>query len=175
MDSVNIRKLVINGMMIALVFLVTKFAGFTAPFGYFNLGDAVVMSTAILFGSKTGLVAGAFGSALSDALTPGYLAFAPITFIVKGMEGYVVGLIANSGSEKNNTIKIAAVAAGACVMIAGYFLGEVLILGAFDKTYSFAYAINELVSTNILQGSICAVIGYILSTVLAKSTTLLQN
>lgn len=169
MKSMPIKKLVINGMMIALVFLVTKFAGFTAPFGYFNLGDAVIMVTAILLGRKSGFAAGALGSALSDALTPGYLAFAPITFAVKGLEGYVVGAIAGKEKGKSTVLKILAVAAGSCVMLAGYFAGEAFILGAIDKTYGLSYAVNELVSTNLLQGVLCSVIGYILSAILQKT------
>lgn len=169
MKNSSIKNLVVNGMMIALVFLVTKLAGFTAPFGYFNLGDAVIMAGAIILGKKSGMVAGAFGAALSDALTPGYLAFAPITFVVKGLEGYVVGAIAGGQNSKGGILKAVAVVAGACVMIAGYFIGEAFILGAIDKNYGLTYAVNELVSTNILQGVLCSVIGYILATILEKA------
>ncbi|MCX7842135.1 MAG: ECF transporter S component [Clostridia bacterium] len=168
MEKSSIKKLAISGMLTALVFIVTKFAGFTAPFGYFNLGDSVVMAGAILFGGKIGFIAGAFGSALSDALTPGFLIYAPITFFVKGLEGYIVGLIASRKNE-SSLMRITAVIAGACVMIAGYFIGGAFVLSAVDKNFGLAYAVNELVSTNLLQGAICAAIGYILSTLLLKS------
>ena len=63
---------------------------FPATSGYFNLGDSLVMISGLLLGPLGGFVAGGVGSALADMV--GYPHFAPITFIVKGCEGLVVGL-----------------------------------------------------------------------------------
>ena len=77
-----------NGLMIALVFLTTYFTRIPTmvlPGGYFNLGDAVIILSAAMLGPAGGLAAGAVGSALAD-IAAGALLFAPITFIVKGLE-----------------------------------------------------------------------------------------
>lgn len=169
MKTSSVKQHVIIGMMIALTFLVTRFAGFTAPFGYFNLGDSIIMTAGILLGKKVGFAAGAFGASLSDVFTPGFLLFAPITFVVKGLEGYVVGAIMHQKGHNNKLQKVFAVIAGSCIMIAGYFLGETFVLGAIDKAYGISYAINEMVGTNIIQGILNSIISYILSALLLKT------
>lgn len=169
MQKMSVKSFVLSGMMIALVFLVTKFLGFASPFGYFNLGDAVIMTIAVLLGRNRGFIAGAIGSALSDVLTPGYIMFAPLTFVVKGLEGYVVGSIVHPGQENIRRTRIIAVIAGACIMIAGYFLGETFLLNLVDKTYGFPYAIKELVATNIPQGALSSVLSYALTAILIKA------
>ena len=47
---------------------------------------------AILFGKKTGAIAGGVGMGLFDLLS-GWTAWAPFTFIIVGIMGYVVGAI----------------------------------------------------------------------------------
>jgi len=59
--------------------------------GYFNVGDVVIMTSALLLGRKYGAYIGAIGPALAD-LFLGYAVFVPITFVVKGIEGYPKGL-----------------------------------------------------------------------------------
>lgn len=79
----------INGLMIALVFVVTRFTSIPTPVGYFNIGDVAIMVTAVLLGKNSGFAAGAIGSAIAD-ISSGYYIFAPVTFIIKGLEGYVI-------------------------------------------------------------------------------------
>lgn len=170
MRKVNTKGLVMNGLMIALVFLVTYTTKIPGPVGPFNIGDAAIMVTAILLGRNSGMFAGAIGSAIAD-IAMGYAFFSPFTFIVKGLEGYITGTIAFYGkSDSNgNAARIIGVTAGAVVMIAGYFLSEFLVLPIFNKEFGFAMAVKDLVSTNLIQGGVSAVVGYTLSTVLIKS------
>ena len=170
MEKMNTKWVVMNGLMIALVFLVTYTTKIPGPVGPFNIGDAVIMVTAILLGRNSGLLAGALGSAVAD-IAMGYAFFAPFTLIVKGLEGYVVGLIAYHGKSENFDTgrKIVGVVVGAVVMIAGYFFSESLVLPLFNKDFGLAMAVRELVSTNLIQGFVSAVTGYILSTVLIKA------
>lgn len=95
MKNDSVRKLAMNGLMIALVFLATYFTRIPTflPGGYFNLGDAVIMLAAAFLGPVGGLIAGAVGSAFAD-LAASAAIFAPITLVVKGIEGLVVGLLA---------------------------------------------------------------------------------
>jgi len=66
--------------------------------GYFNLGEIMVYTTAILTGPYVGAVAGGVGSAISDAfLGPAY---APGTLVIKGVEGFVVGYMYKKGGSR---------------------------------------------------------------------------
>lgn len=170
MNKVSTKKLVLNGLMIALVFLATFFTRIPTPLpqGYFNLGDAVIIISAILLGRKSGLIAGGIGSLLAD-VSAGAFIFAPITLVVKGIEGYIIGSIASSedGKSTGEVRKIAAAVIGALIMVAGYFLAEAFILGLFDEAFGFMAAVAEL-PANLLQGGLSVVVGYILTTILGK-------
>lgn len=77
---------------ICLVTLVTISLQVSIPAtqGYFNLGETMVYTFALLFGPRVGLIAGGIGSALADLIT-GYLPYAPATLVIKGIEGFIVG------------------------------------------------------------------------------------
>lgn len=184
-----VKKLVLNSLMIALVFLATYFTRIPTPLpgGYFNLGDSVIMLAAVFLGPIGGIAAGAAGSCLAD-LAAGAFLFAPVTFVVKGVEGLAVGLLAagyrkaqgrartvGSGkvislrnSAQSRLALLLAVVVGAAVMVAGYFLAEAFLLGAFDKAFGLTAAVTELLPNGI-QGLLSAALGYILILLLAKA------
>ncbi len=172
MKANSTKKLVLSGLLIALVFLATYFTKIPTPLpgGYFNLGDAVIMLAAAFLGPIGGLIAGSVGSALAD-LAYGALLFAPITFVVKGIEGLAAGLLISkmrkTGGLKHGRL-IAAVIAGAVIMVAGYFLAEAFLLGFFDETFGLTAAVAELLP-NSVQGLLSAVLGYILTLVLNRT------
>lgn len=168
-SSSNTRKLVYSGVSIALVFLATMFTRIPGPVppGYINLGDSVIMLAAIFLGRGAGFAAGAFGSALADMVAPGGLIFAPITFIVKGIEGYVVGAMA-SGRGNSGKKLIPALITGAVIMIGGYFLAELTVLKLFDPVFGLSAALAEL-PFNAIQGGISVVIVLLLSSLLEKA------
>lgn len=165
------RKLTLGGLLIAIVFVTTWFTRIPGPVapGYITFGDIFIMTAAIIIGRNMGFVAGAFGSALAD-IAVGGLAFAPVTFIVKGLEGYLTGVIAGSydGNRQAGRVKtILAVCVGALVMVAGYFLSEMYILRIFDSTFGYTYAITEL-PANLVQGGVSAAAGYLIVGLLNK-------
>ncbi|HHV97385.1 MAG TPA: ECF transporter S component [Clostridiaceae bacterium] len=179
MEAKNTRstkKIILNGVAIALVFLATTFTRIPGPVppGYINFGDAVIMITATLIGKGSGFISGAFGSALADMVAPGGVIFAPFTFIVKGLEGYVIGKIIHdykqgSNFSKNKELrKIVGLVMGALVMVAGYFIAELSVLRLFDPAFGFAAAVAEL-PFNLIQGGVSVIIGYLLTTILQKT------
>lgn len=93
------REIALSGVMTALVFVITR--TFVLPIpqtkGFFNLGEAGVYASALLFGPLVGALAGGVGSALAD-LSLGYAQYAPFTLVIKGLEGAVVGLVARTVS-----------------------------------------------------------------------------
>ena len=56
-----------------------------------NLGEAYIYSS-LLFGGLPAAIIGGIGSALAD-IVGGYPAWAPITFFIKGLEGFIVGYV----------------------------------------------------------------------------------
>ena len=116
--------------------------------GYFNLGDAMVMLGGLLLGPIGGFFVGGVGSAVGD-LVGGYAFYAPITFIVKGLEGMAVGYLSSRVREhaRVNIQDIIAVIVGAGVMLLGYFIAQFFLYGAVA-------AIGELVAVNLPQVTI---------------------
>lgn len=119
----RIKELALTGLFSALLIVATAVLRFPVPtFNlYFNLGEAIIYLTALLYGSIPGALIGGVGSALADIIG-GYPIWAPITFIIKGLEGYIVGSLAN----KNKYI---AVISGGITMMAGYALAAGLLYG----------------------------------------------
>ncbi len=142
----------VTAVFTALVFLSTYLFQIPIPAtqGYFNLGDIMIFITSLTFGPTVGGFAGGIGSFLSDALG-GFGTFAPFTLIIKGLEGYVAGLISRRSLQRR-TLMIAW-AAGSVVMVLGYFVAEsfliALVFGSSSATGIVA-ASGE-VPFNILQ------------------------
>jgi len=145
------KLLVLNGLMIALVCMATMVIQIPIPMteGYVNIGDSIIFVASILFGPISGMIAGGFGSALADILT-GYSHWALFTLLIKGFEGYIVGIIVR---ENTNLIKnILATSLGVIIMVSGYLLAGTFLQG------SFIVALGS-VSSNMIQGIVSIIIG----------------
>lgn len=124
---------------------------FIIPFpstqGYFNLGDMFVMLSGLLLGPVGGFIAGGVGSAMGDVLL-GFPAFMPITFLAKGFEGSLVGLLSarTPPTKRVGWWDFTGLVLGSIAMLMGYLLGEVLILGL-----AFGVALIELLTINSIQ------------------------
>jgi uncharacterized membrane protein len=116
-----------------------------ATSGYFNLGETLIYVAALLFGPLVGAVAGA-GATIADALVAPQ--FAPGTFTVKAIEGFLVSFLFKKLNRKIRSMTLCATIAvviGGFEMVLGYFLYETLVLA-----YPFALAAVE-VPFNIVQ------------------------
>lgn len=113
---------VLSAVMAALVTVATYIVQIPNPptGGYLNLGDIMIFISALSFGPVVGGFAGAFGSAFADTLSP-YAQFAPFTFVIKGAEGVIAGLISN---RKDISRDVLAVIIAGVEMITGYFIAE---------------------------------------------------
>jgi uncharacterized membrane protein len=91
--------------------------------GYFNIGEIAVYSTAILFGPVVGAFAGGVGSMLADLLL-GYPVYAPATFVIKAVEGAIVGyLCSKTPSVKKAYWKIFTITTGIILGLLVVWLG----------------------------------------------------
>jgi uncharacterized membrane protein len=152
MASLTTRQIAAIGVMGALATIATMLFAFPIPAtsGYFNLGDAIVMTTALTFGPIVGALAGGLGSGLADLLG-GWYNWVIFTAVIKGTEGYIAGKLAgpSEGRTLQKTI-IAWVAGGTC-MVLGYFIVQVFM-------YGFAAAMVEA-PFNVVQMLVAGVVG----------------
>lgn len=120
----KIKKLAFLGLFMGLLVIATSVLRFPVPtFNlYFNLGESVIYLVALIYGGPTGALVGGIGSALSD-LIAGYPVWAPITFVIKGLEGLVVG----TAARKINPY--IAVTLGAVLMMTGYAIAAGMLYG----------------------------------------------
>jgi len=162
----TLNKIVYTGLMIAVVFVLTRFTAVSFTIGYFNLGDIGIILTSYILGGVSGMIAGGIGSALAD-LSAGFLIFAPVTLIVKGLEGLLLGILLKRYKERIKPLF--AIMIGMGFMLVGYFIAEAFILGLFDKTFGITVALSDSLST-LFQAVISTVVGYI-----AISTGFVKN
>jgi len=125
--GMSTRDVALGGVMIAVTAAMTLLVRIPiAPTrGYLNLGDAMVFFSALALGARIGGIAGGVGSAIADILG-GYAYFAPITLVVKGVEGLVAGIVGKKGTL---AAMFAGTGAGGACMLAGYFIAETLMYG----------------------------------------------
>lgn len=121
------KGIVIGALFIAIV---TTFTYINVPYspngGLIHLGYIALFPIAAIFGKKYGMVAGAIGMALFDVLSQWFL-WAPATFIIVGIIGYVVGSISDGG--KSITRNIVAMLIASVIQVTGYFLFNAYIAG----------------------------------------------
>jgi uncharacterized membrane protein len=136
----NVARTAYAAVFAALVAATTMAltVGIPSTKGYFNLGEVMVYTTAILTGPYVGALAGGVGSAISDVLL-GYPVFAPGTLVVKGLEGFIVGHLYGKGDSKLvvKHWKGLTYVMGAVVFLLLAFVG--LYYYAGDSMYSLDY------------------------------------
>ena len=147
------------GMLIALTTVMTMVIQIpTGTSGYLNLGDMVVFLAALMLGRKGGFIVGGVGSAMADIIL-GYSFYAPITLIVKGLEGYTAGRIFETSLGQR--MPIMATTIGGIWMAFGYYFAEIFMYGAKAALAS--------VPGNLLQGIVGAITAVALFVALKKT------
>jgi uncharacterized membrane protein len=96
-------KLAIAAVFAALVCVVTLalMVNIPATNGYFNIGEIMVYTAALLFGPLVGAFAGGVGAAIADSLS--YPSYAPGTLVIKGFEGAIVGFLNKKTLRRTST------------------------------------------------------------------------
>lgn len=123
LKNLSARSIAYLALFIAVVAFATYFIKIPGlNTSYYNLGEVFIFIIALVFGKRAGLIAGALGSALIDLLVAPI--WAPFTLIIKGLEGWLVGLLAENGKIGS---RIIGVVVGGHVMIIGYALAVWLL------------------------------------------------
>lgn len=153
----NVKFLTITALFIALTYVFTAFVNVRLPIvangGLIHLGNVPLFLCAIIFGKKSGAIAGGVGMGLFDLLS-GWTAWAPFTFVIVALMGFAVGAI----TEKHHGYGWNALAMGvACIIkVVGYYIAEGIIYGNW-------LAPAASIPGNLVQIGVAAVIVFLIA------------
>lgn len=157
------QKTVVSAMLAALVCVATMIIKIPSPMkGYMNLGDCVVLLCGWVLPPFYGFCAAGMGSALADIFS-GYVIYAPMTFLIKGVMALIAYRLYQS-LHKKMSITPARLIAGATAelfMATGYYVFEGFM-------YGFVPALVNI-PANLVQGVAGLVLGVLLIRLFQKS------
>lgn len=126
------KTLVINALFVALTLVATMFINIRLPFmgsgGLIHLGNVPLFIAAMVYGKKTGALAGAVGMGMFDLIS-GWTAWAPFTFVIVGTMGFTVGLITEKLHFKPMVVNTIAIVVALIIKVVGYYFAEVILYG----------------------------------------------
>lgn len=168
----KVNNLVLAALFSALICVATVFLTVSTPIagGYINIGDCFVFASIIILPAGYSMLSAGIGSALADIIS-GHAIYSPASFVIKALMALAAGLIYTKSKNaiisekaikhrKTRLIfsKLAAAFVAECIMCAGYFVYEALILG---------YGLSAI--GNLFPNAVQGVTGIILSVVLATA------
>ena len=135
MKSWSLRKLVLSGILAALVFVVTAFTKIPSPFvkgAYYHAGDSIIYLSALVLGPAVAAVVSGLGSFLSD-LYLGFPLYMFATLVIKGLMGGIAGYFLYVPHGRVSwSRKFVGIAAAGLWMAIGYYIFEVFIVRIVD-------------------------------------------
>lgn len=124
----NVRKLCEGAILMALVFVVTRFIQIPIPLGYFNVGNSVILLGCLLASPAEGIIAASVGSALADLTS--FPVYTLPTLIIKAIMPLIYYLITKKKPE-DKKLNLVAVAVSTLVPLFGYTLTGMILYGGF--------------------------------------------
>ena len=170
-SSMSVKELAITAICIVLVYVFTAVVNVKLPIaaagGLIHLGNVPLFIAAILFGKRTGMIAGGIGMGLFDLLS-GWTLWAPFTLVIVGCMGLVVGAVTEN--KKSFPRYILAMVLACVIKIVGYYIAEGFIYGNWIAPVSS-------IPGNLVQIGVAAVITLIIIEPLrvAASHTILKK
>ena len=157
MKKQKLKLTIISALFAALICVATMVVKIPTPLnGCINLGDCVILVVAFTLPCGYGFLAAAVGSCLADILS-GYTAYAPATFIIKGLMVLVVFAVTKLlKTKKSNLVKVLSGVMAEIVMVSGYYVFE-----------GFMYGFSASL-VNIPMNAVQGVAGLILAIILIK-------
>lgn len=133
------REIAMAAAFIAMVFLSTSlfYIALISSTGFFNIGEAFIYLAALIGGPIVGALAGGIGAAMADMVL-GYGVYAPGTLIFKGLEGFTVGFLYQTGRRIDQKIRLVIISA------------ITLFLLAFS-IYITTPALNGIADSSVIQ------------------------
>ncbi len=158
------RQVTLDAMFVALTLVFTAFVNIQIPSfggagGLIHMGNVPLLIAGMIYGKRTGAIAGAFGMGLFDILS-GWAMWAPCTIITCGLMGFVVGVICEN--RQKMIYKILAVLTALVIKLCGYYIFESVVLGN-----GLAAALKSIPG-NVIQVSVAAMIVLMIITPLER-------
>lgn len=133
MESKTIANAIVFTALVAAATMVFS-VYLPATRGYFNVGEIMVYTAALLMGPYVGAFAGGVGSMISDLLL-GYAQFAPGTLAIKGAEGFIVGYLGHKSlSLTRGRWRALAVALGAGIALIVWLVPGSVLAGEAEAS-----------------------------------------
>ncbi len=149
------KNIVVAALFTALTCVATMVIKIPSPLhGYVNLGDTMVLLAGWLLSPGYAFMAAGAGSAMADIFS-GYVLYAPVTFIIKG----IMAVIAHKLAKKS---KIAGGVIAELILVGGYLLFESLV-------YGFAPSLANI-PANCVQGIVCLCIALAMTHFIEKNS-----
>ena len=160
------QELVVTALMIALTYVATWLINIRLPLvgsgGLVHLGNVPLFVAAMLFGKKTGALAGGIGMGLFDLLS-GWTAWAPFTLVIVGLMGFETGWFAEKSPLPNRYLNdFVSIVIALLIKITGYYFAEVILYQNWVSPFGS-------VPGNILQVGTAAVIVFAILPVLRRA------
>lgn len=129
---------VLIALFSALVCVLTVFVQIPVGYGYVNFGDALIFISASMLGPIGGAIIGALGSSLADIFS-GFAIYAPFTFVIKGGEGFLCGILYLYVFKRRRPIlrRLFSMLISGVLVIAGYFLTDLILYGWAASLFNF--------------------------------------
>ncbi len=159
----SIQKVVIGGLLAAVVFVATCLSFPNGAGGYTHLGDAMIVLTVMFVGGRRGALSAGLGAMLSDLIL-GFPMWAPISLVSKAVMALIIGAILSSQlfGLRGRARWFVAVLAGVIVETVFYTAAGYCLEGGAGGAIAEA-------SGMAIQGGLAVVVGLILSEALQKS------
>ena len=145
------RFIAYTGILTAIVTVTTFAIAIPTPStqGFINFGDAIIFIAGIFFGPFAGLIAGGLGSAFADMILGYTVTWAPFTLVIKGAEGFIVGLVSailcKMLAKKYHVIAyLLAMTAAGLIMVAGYFFATWILYGFYMAALSIPQSFIQM-------------------------------
>ena len=124
------KTLVTTALLIAVVYIATYLRVPLAPDGgLVHLGSVVLFAISVVFGRRMGAVTGSLGMAIFN-LTTEWVVWAPFTFVIRFVMGWLIGTIAHMGGNDGKNVKLnilAGLVGGAWFLPASYVAGAIIL------------------------------------------------
>lgn len=147
------RQLCFSAIMMALVFVVTRFIQIPIPLGYFNIGNSVILLSCLLIASPYGIAASALGSALADLLS--YPVYTVPTLIIKTLMPIVFYALLKVLKNKKFSVAIAT-AVSTLIPLFGYTLtGAIIYKSIVTGIAQFPGLVLEYIANLVIIVALC--------------------
>jgi uncharacterized membrane protein len=153
---VDTRRVASAAVFTAFVAAATMAFSLSIPVtnGYFNIGEIMVYTSALLMGPYVGAFAGGVGSAISDVVLGYGTTYAPGTLVIKGVEGFMVGYLGNKALMGLPKYAFRAVTAVLGVLAGGLvaFIGANYLTGDYQLSLGFPVGPQGSLAFSVPEG-----------------------